>query len=792
MGWVNITRNVGDLGESVIGWLAAQNHLWVITEPSSGRARLREAELAQSDPAPAWSMSFIELPPATEYGIVGSVENLVTGNLFIANGPTGQVFYNNTGDPNNDSWSTISSRQYGDYSDETANIQDIICYNGQIFMAHKGGVSVLEYGAGSMDDTATWEVIGDFTTNEFTGVGQCNGLQIFRGELYVTVAFAGLGAVYKYNNTLQWVKFADLPEAFIHPAKFTVRNNVLFLTNYNTGQNIFNSSDIDSVITGQPRFTEGVHLNGAPSSILTHSTDNSIYVTCWNKGFSGSTSDTFTSNLIADVQAEGGDTGDLGGLGGSAGKIIVPDDDIIENIDISSITGEVLDAYAIHENKFGGDYFSCDEVGHDTTPVSSIRFAIQTNTLTFKPNASYTISWESGYSGQLMYRIFEGGGLIPLPGGGSTGTIGRPQYFSAISTERAGFASGNTLDGSSPVGHYSEDTANLRDNGTGTVKHELTFDGSLLSSANSAFRLEGAVAAGYKGGRILPGYQIDWAFFAKYLIKNITIRRGTSIGGDEYFYDDDTPATIYLDPEYIHKKYSDVPEADREQHYIAEPSPPDQWFVKYPPKGQIGSPIGVPAPPDQTVIRKLITNSMNLVSDEVYRFHMALKKVKSWAGPDSQLRVTIQSSLDRISSYTSTIVTSNTQHFIEWEFSTANISAESLQNMHFEIEMSDTGVYAANAAAIYVSDINILGKLNQAPVNTIYRYSGEVWDDTVTKISDDGGITSGHPYALVESYEVNSDAQRLYCISGGDPYVWSIGPGDPYGGAARSQIIISW
>lgn len=789
MGWVNITRG---LGESAIGWLVANDHLWVITDPTdppSDYAKLHEAKLAQGSGSHAWGTTR-ELPPAMGYDIVGSVENPNTGNLFIVNGYTGQVFYNTTGDPNNP-WSTILSKQYGDYFGAAANIQDIICHNGKIYIAHKGGVSVLEYGnVGSMDDTATWKVIGDFTTNTFTGVGQCNGLQIFRGELYVTVAFAGLGAVYKYNNTVQWDKFADLPKVFVHPAKFTVRNNVLFLTNYNTGQNIFNSRDMDS-ITGQPRFTEGVHLNGAPSSILTHSVDNFIYATCWNKGFSGSggTSDTFTRNLITNVQAgEGEDPEDPGDLED-------PGDDIIENIYISRITPTVIDAYAIHENKFGGDYFSCDEVGHNTTPVSSIRFAIQTNTLTFKPNASYTISWESGYSGQLMYRIFEDGGLIPLPGGGSTGTIGRPQYFSTTSTERAGFASGNTLDGSSPVGHYSEDTANLRDNGTGTVKHELTFDGSLLSSANSAFRLEGAVAAGYKGGRILPGtYLIDWTFFAKYLIKNITIRRGGSIGGDEYFYDDDTSNTVYLEPEYIHEKYSDVPEVDREHHYIDDPSPPDQWFVKYSQYGQIGSPVGAPAPPDQTVSRKLVTNFMNLVPDEVYRFHMTFKKVKSfwWGSSDLPLSVTIRSSLDKIPPYTGTFVVSNTQHFIEWEFSTANISAESLQNMHFEIEMSDTGTYVANAAIIYVSDINILGKLNQIPVNTIYRYDGEVWDDAVTKVSDDGGITSDYPHALVESYEANSDAQRLYCISGGAPYVWSIGPGDPYGGATRSQIIISW
>ncbi|KKK84707.1 hypothetical protein LCGC14_2780640, partial [marine sediment metagenome] len=139
-----------------------------------------------------------------------------------------------------------------------------------------------------------------------------------------------------------------------------------------------------------------------------------------------------------------------------------------------------------------------------------------------------------------------------------------------------------------------------------------------------------------------------------------------------------------------------------------------------------------------------------------------------------------------------TISTSGIQFPIEWEFITTGIAAADLREVRFRIDMFEENIDVADAAAAYVSDINILGKIRELPINTIYRYDGEIWDNAITQVSSDGGIVSGSPHSLVESYEVNSAAQRLYCISDGNVYVWGTGVNDPYGGTTASRIVVSW
>ncbi|KKL21134.1 hypothetical protein LCGC14_2448520, partial [marine sediment metagenome] len=190
--------------------------------------------------------------------------------------------------------------------------------------------------------------------------------------------------------------------------------------------------------------------------------------------------------------------------------------------------------------------------------------------------------------------------------------------------------------------------------------------------------------------------------------------------------------------------------------------------------------------------RLLVTNQMDLQPNSIYRLHVIINRVKN-PSADKVLKVRINPSLAALRpSFDGTISTSGVQFPIEWEFSTTGIATEDLRGIRFRIDMFEENIDVVEGATVFISDINIIGKIRELPINTIYRYDGEIWDNAITQVSSDGGIVNGSPHSLIENYEVNSDAQRLYCISAGNIYVWGVGVNDPYGGATASRIVVSW
>ena len=191
MAWINITRNLVGYEESVIGYLIAQNILWAIIQQSTTSAGLRRHLDASA--GAVWYTEFVPLPSATSYRIYGAIEDTENNRLYISNGDTGEIYYNITGNPA-DPWATLLNRTYGGFTGEDAKIRQLIYYNRNVYVAHRGGVSVLDYNG----DSSEWTVIGDFNTG-LEGIGECFGFTILNNELYVTVAFESLGAVYKLS-----------------------------------------------------------------------------------------------------------------------------------------------------------------------------------------------------------------------------------------------------------------------------------------------------------------------------------------------------------------------------------------------------------------------------------------------------------------------------------------------------------------------------------------------------------------------------------------------------------------
>ena len=751
MSWLNITRNLDGYGEEAVGWLQAQSGLWVITTIGSA-ARLRKATVAAGSPSYTWEDSYTSLPPSTEYSIQNGVEDVENSLLFISNFAAGEIFYSATGDPS-DEWSTISSKQYGDYNGEYAKIRQLAYYNKHVYIAHKGGVSVLNYSG----DNSTWELVGNFTEG-FDGIGECYGFYILNNELYVTIAFGDLGVVYKYSAdvvSLTWIKVAELPVASVNPEYLTSRNNILFVSDNGVNQNVFNDRGIDTTLTGQPRFTQGKHLTGVPSSLITHSVDNFIYTTCWDVGHTN-TSDTHTDNLISTV------------------KQAAPYSPEPGETFFTGFTPETLSDNTVMGLRSGGNFFSSIE----NSPDLSIKFRVTSNALELLPGETYTVVFEYGFLALATATSSVDGTIIKRTGSGPL---------------KVGFKSnaGTGIDENSTSSTLIFNTGSLfsLDTSVQTRRATFTFNSDdVTSTTDGEFVIEGTVAVAIKGAE---RWRESWTFNANALIKNVKLFRG----------DAENANATYVPVEYIVKEYVAIPDTGQEHHAIDHPSPPDQWFIKFG-AGQVEGDI-VPlsteedGAEDSTTIttvdklsRLLITNRMKLSANSTYRMHVLVNREDSDSG--KSLKVKVTPSISGLAGYTGTITSIGTQNEIVWEFSTAGIAVHRLASVRFRIDAYEENIQPSEGGSIYISDINLLGTVRELPINTIFRYDGEVWDDSLTKLSDDGGIVGGHPHKLVQNHEANSDAVRLYCLSDGDAYVWGIGADDPYGGTEVPRIIIAW
>lgn len=760
MAWFNISRKLSTTyGEYAIGWVQFNNNLWVITNDlyTNTGIRMRKASAAEGEPYDAWGSSYLSLPKSVNYDIQNSVEDLENNRLFIANSANGEIYFNDYTEEDLETdlkytaWQTISNKTYGEYTGEEAQIQQLVYYNKQIYIAHKGGVSVLDY----KNVNSTWRVVGDFTKG-FDGVGECRGFYVLNNELYVSVAFGDLGAIYKYNMdvvTTEWIKVAELPMSATNPQFITSWNNTLFVSNEGMNQNIFNNKGIDETLTGQPRLTQGKHLIGVPSDMILHTEDNSIYVTCWNKGYS-SESDTHTDNLISAITQ------------------IVPYNTKPGETFFTGFTPTPLSNYTSATLRDGGNFFTSQK----DNPDLSIEFRVTSNALKLLPGETYTIVFEYGFHASATSQY---------------GTLGETKKLSlirdGISSLKAGFKSSNSdeIDTASPNNTFTfnEGTLFSVDKIRNTQRVTFSFNADDMVNTNGEFIIEGKVSALIKGAE----RQKVWAFLGNALIKNIKLFRGDKTAAN----------SMYIPAEYVIKEYSLLPAKEKERHAIKEPSPPDEWFIKFN-KGNKGIKFTstlLEGQDEKTSVvvdklsRTIVTNKMKLYTNSVYRMHALINREDSDSGKPLHIKVT--PSIKKLAKYAGITASTGVQNEIVWEFNTTGIPDTELTEISFQIDAYEENIIPFKAGAIYISDINLLGKIRETPVNTVYRYDGEVWDNALTKLSNDDGIELGNPYKLVQNYEPNSGKVRLYCISLGRVYVWSI-EDDPYGRDVISRIITSW
>jgi len=794
MSWTNISRNISTDGGNAVGFLIFQSHLYSIVNPGTSPYILRK-HLDPKDALNLWDTP-VALPYAPSYNITGYAEDVSNNLLYISNAATGQIYTINTLDGTG-IWG-VAKVTLGGYVGVDAQIKQLIYYNNNVYLAHRGGVSVFNHTTNS----CSWDLVGDFKTG-FNGVGDCYGFAVLNHELYVTVSFGDISSVYKYNSTVtstSWIKVAEFSSTSSNPQYLTSRDNILYSSCDDIDQNVFSSLDIDSTLTGQPRFTTGWHLAGVPSSILNYSEDNMVYATAWNVGHETETSNAYTNNLVVDV------------------KQFDPTALLSGETWFTQFNYSTSTKYATAITQTGGFYFNSNNPKYSDSSVNgTLNFSIISNTLKLLPNQTYTIVFDLVYTATIDV-IEQVQAVLDTKG---KEDLNKSAKCAITLTLSGGITRTYRYTGSALFG-------------TSKIKVTLSFNSNdLLDVTNTIFTLTGVV-------RFLPTYAKvsrypDALFIGNATVSNIRMYRG------EGSYADAT----YLTADYIYRSLSSVPTTDRSYHNVEFPSPPDEWFAKFPGVNPVlpgvdGKPSSVPkltpiigqggdldlgdlgrdwgkgtnegtnnkplindtdntisATSSTRLARLLVTNGVKLTVNSIYRVHSIINRVAA-TGQGKPLIVKVSASISTLPGYTGTIAVNTIKPLsIEWEFSTAGVSQSDLDNVKFQILMYEEDISPSDAATVYISDINILGKVTEIPVNSIFRYDGDTWDDSISKLSNDNGIVTGHPYGLIQFYEnIRSLKNRLYCISSGKAYVWNDGdPSDPYGVYTIStipRIIIVW
>ncbi len=751
MPWLNIRQN---LSGNVKRFFSHGGNFYAIVEPDAGGTWLiYKLDAARAGASWATDTLYLAVAPDNEYEITGAVENSANGFMFVANTTHGEIYINRTNGNFTDSanWITTTG-PFAGYTSSDAKLKDLIYYNKKVYVAHRGGVSFYN----SEQNVNEWQQVADFTQG-FDGIGQCSGMYVLDGVLYVVVSFDTFYAIYKYDgsqSTLDWVKFAEYPRSLIDPDseidlgdKFryiTSRNNVIFATDYGLNLNVFNSRGLDTTLTGQPRFTQGVHLNGIPSSMLAH-TENRleyIFVTCWDTDFSGQSSDAFSENLITTFDAvniaaqEPGETW------------------FTEFTPVADASNTI--ASTLSDGAFR---FSNTGTIVDPTSLTSFRidFHIKTNTLTLLAGETYTITWNQAVQA-LATKVF---GKDKIIGSGIT-SIG----FSNLT--------GTGIDSNSPNKSLPITGQLFSTSGDKYEKATFSFNADDIdyTTTDGSIYIRGAVTIKLSVVQLLSGEYAQ--FIANAAYRNIQLFRGSA----------EEANAIYLDTEYIVKEYANIAASELDNHSIEPPSPPDQWFIKFP-----RDPVLSTVEQIARLSRRLITNKMTLLPGQNYKLHFMVKKATDGI-PEKSYRVRTISPVSGIAELSATC-SGIAQRSFEWTFPTFGISSANLKDIQFEIEIWEENITPGYGATFYISDVNIQQKIIQTAENTIYRYDGQAWDDVQTKLSNDGNVLE-QPFGLHKEFEVNSDATRLYCIANNDPYVWSTGPNDPFGGEVVPRIVITW
>ena len=748
MPWLNIRQNL--TGE-VKRFFSFSGNLYAIVDPGSSTYRIFKLDAARAGASWATDTLWLAVAPNSEYNITGAVEDLSNNYMYVANAAHGEVYINRSKNfVNVANWETTTG-PFAGYIGTQAILRELVYYNRRVYLAHRGGVSYYN----AEQDVDEWQLVANFTENP-EGIGECSGMTVLEGVLYVIVSFDTLYAVYKYDaqqETLRWEKFAEYPRDIVDSdysskARYiTSRNNVIFTTDYGIGLNVFNSRGIDTTLTDQPRFTQGTHLDGAPSSIITYNerSIDYVFITCWDQDFSGQESSAFGDNLIKTIEVE-----DV--------SVQQPGETWFTDFDPQVDT----DGASVTSTPNGSFRFSKIVAVTELTNLNSFRidFHIKTNELTLLPGETYTIIWEQAAKGNAT-KLF---GKDPINAGASV-QIG----FSNID--------GDDIDSESPNKTLSILGELFVLRGSEYERVTFTFNANDVNTdtTDGTIYIKGLVAAKLTVPQLLSGEYKQFSAYAD--IRNIQLFRGSA---------DDANAT-YLESEYIIKEYTDIPTVENDNHIIEAPSPPDQWFIKFSRNADLSIIEEV-----SRFSRRVLTNKMTLQPDQNYKLHFVVKKASDGI-PEKTYRVRTISPVSGIAELSATCQGTEQRSF-QWEFPTSGIAASDLEDLQFTIEVWEEDIAPGNGATFYISDINIQRKIAETARNTVYRYDGQAWDDVQTRESSDGGIVSGsgQPFGLHQEFEVNSDAARLYCIANQDPYVWSIGLDDPFGGEIVPRIVITW
>lgn len=291
MAWIDITRNIKnstdtfDTESYIIDLFTFNDVLYTIVRDGTSLTPPQYKIYGHlgADPPVVdiiWGtpMSFYPMPSSQLYVPGGKAEDTSAGLIYIGNNTTGEVYVNINSGVIDGQWSSISG-PYGadEFSATNANLRTLTIHNNKLYAGHAGGVAVFDA------VTTRWDIAGVFY-NGPRAQGAVTSLYSFRNSLYAAVSFENSNVLYRYDASVtlidKWIKVAEFPEDITGIMNINEYRGKLFVIVQDINKNIFSTDGIDDALTGAPRFIDGVHLSGVPTSIFKYRQDNSLWVTC--------------------------------------------------------------------------------------------------------------------------------------------------------------------------------------------------------------------------------------------------------------------------------------------------------------------------------------------------------------------------------------------------------------------------------------------------------------------------------------------------------------------------------
>lgn len=679
--------------------------------------------------------------------VSGYAEDSTRSRVYIADSATKNVYYSQ-----GSSWTVTA------VPPATSEIGQLAWYKDRIFLAHDKGVS---YYTPQVTGADTWTESLTFGT---PSPWKCNGLFVYQGELYVTVAntdpTADFSHIYRFDGTA-WTAFAVIPAKgvqYLHE-----RSNVLFAVCDNVTRNVFSNAltlppDTTKYKIDAPVWDVSKQLKGVPSSILKYTKDNKLYVTVWNVGHETESLETYQNKITSFTATTGTGT----------------QTDVELTTMIPVVTSPyIAPVYSDVSPSTGGFLITYPTTTVKRTEIKKYR--ITTDLIDVVSGQTYTFKHALNFKGTAYYKTPRG--TVSFTRNLKAKIVISALYSTELSPNTPIKEERNVFEVSSPTEflNTSSTSVNYSSTANWTVPPYVT-TGQFVIDIDVYVPLLTGTYAGQDAS--LFGYAPMQVLSCAYFL----LSQATTEDSIEY-----------IAPTFIVKTRAEVPSGYSTT--VAPPSPPDEWFVHFPSPGKFN--------PRKTA-RKLISNPFLIKTAElpslwdkfIFSCFVRYRRIGTASGENVAPLSLAVNIVDAFGTepiaYNTTLqatpLSSTDWTQITWEAGIATSYPFSIVITGTSGPLTSQGTHSAydsHDATLEICDISCVVPTVEYAQNLIYRWDGTSWDYVRASSGMINTAPDGRIFNLISYTDIaGNSGPRIYCIhkdsitGNSAVYVWSL-RGDP-------------